>query len=72
MLEVDNNLTLLLSNELEKPTNILQLLNAIKTQIIIQTNHLYMVKETLEAGKNLIVEIDKDLGLTTDMVNNYD
>jgi len=72
LLENDDISTTILNTELEKPANILQLLNAIKTQIIIHTNHLEMVEDILAFGKEVIIEIDKELGLTSEMVNNFD
>ena len=72
--EIVNNKTVnqYLITELDKPKNILALLNAIKTQRIIQTIHLEIAKETLEGGKELTTEIDKYLGLTFEDVNHYD
>jgi hypothetical protein len=61
-----------LNIELDKPANILALLNAIKTQTTIQKIHLAIAKETLEGGIQLTAVIDKYLGLTFDDVNHYD
>ncbi|MGK0414390.1 MAG: hypothetical protein ACJA1B_002614 [Polaribacter sp.] len=70
-----NNINVLnsyLTSELEKPANILALLNAIKTQTMILVAHLELAEETLIGGKELVVQIDEYLGLTADMVNHYD
>ena len=72
LLDDDKISSQFIKNELKKPENILELLNAIKTQIIIHTTYLSMVEETLTASKELIIDIDKYLGLTSDMVVNYD
>ena len=61
-----------LNKELDKPENILALLNAIKTQTLIQITHLEIAKETLKGGKELISFIDNYLGLTLEDVNNFD
>ena len=61
-----------LNIELDKPANILALLNAIKIQTTIQKIHLAIAKETLEGGIQLTAVIDKYLGLTFDDVNHYD
>ena len=61
-----------LKTELEKPANTLALLNALKTQAMIQKNHLQITKETLEGGIELIALIDKYLGLTYEDVSHYD
>lgn len=61
-----------LKKELEKPANILALLNAIKKHTSIQMIHLEIAEETLEGGKELIAFIDNYLGLTAEDVNNFD
>ena len=61
-----------LLKKLEIPENKLKMLNALKTNILMDDYHLSMVEETLEAGIDLIKKIDNYLGLTPDMVNNYD
>lgn len=81
-LELKNDeLNLLFNNEvansfinknLEDPKNILELLNALKSTILMYTYHLEMIDETLEAGKDLVQKIDDYLGLTPEMVNHYD
>lgn len=61
-----------LRKKLEEPENVLRMLNAIKTNMLMDEFHLDMVDETLEAGADLVAKIDKYLGLTADMVNHYD
>ena len=61
-----------LKKKLKDPENVLRLLNALKTNIILDTNHLELTNETLEGGIDLIQKIDNYLGLTSEMVNNYD
>ena len=61
-----------IKKQLRNPELILKLLNALKTTIIVHTEHLEMITETLSAGKELIQQIDDYLGLTPDMVNYYD
>lgn len=61
-----------LKKKLKDPENVLRLLNALKTNIILDTSHLELTKETLEGGIDLIQKIDNYLGLTPEMVNNYD
>jgi hypothetical protein len=61
-----------LKKKLKDPENVLRLLNALKTNIILDTSHLELTKETLEGGIDLIQKIDNYLGLTSEMVNNYD
>lgn len=72
LLEYDAKTDDFLKEELKKPQNILRLLNALRTHILLNTSHLEMVEETLEIGKLLIEKIDKYLGLTPEMVNHYD
>jgi uncharacterized membrane-anchored protein YhcB (DUF1043 family) len=60
-----------LRQKLETPENTLRLINALKNSILINSLHLEMVKETQEAGIDLIKKIDAYLGLTPDMVNHY-
>ncbi|MEQ6123636.1 DUF6090 family protein [Pseudotenacibaculum sp. MALMAid0570] len=72
LLEYDAKTDAFLRKELEKPENILLLLNALRTHILLNTSHLEMVEETLEIGKLLVQKIDNYLGLTPDMVNHYD
>ena len=61
-----------IKKQLRNPELILKLLNALKTTIIVHTEHLEMITETLSAGKELIQQIDDYLGLTPEMVNHYD
>lgn len=72
LLEYDAKTDEFLKGELKKPQNILRLLNALRTHILLNTVHLELVEETLETGKLLIEKIDKYLGLTPEMVNHYD
>ena len=72
LLEYDAKTDEFLKGELKKPQNILRLLNALRTHILLNTVHLELVEETLETGKLLIEKIDKYLGLTPEMVNQYD
>ncbi|TMM28718.1 hypothetical protein FDT66_12455 [Polaribacter aestuariivivens] len=71
---IDNDIIIndYLKEELQKPANILALLNALKTQTTIQKIHLDIAKETLEGGIGLTAIIDKYLGLTYEDVNHYD
>lgn len=58
--------------KLQSPEQILLLINALKTTIIVHTEHVEMITETLSAGVELTQQIDDYLGLTPDMVNHYD
>lgn len=68
----DKKTNLFLKKKLEEPENVLRMLNALKTNILMDQFHLEMVEETLEVGVELVKKIDKYLGLTPDMVNHYD
>jgi len=61
LLEVDNNITNYINIELQKPKNKLTLLNAIKTNILIQEGNYYLIEETLILGNELTKQIDKEL-----------
>ncbi len=69
LLVSDERSNAFIQKKLEEPENILKLLNALRTNILIDDYHLSMVVETLEIGKELTEKIDKYLGLTPDMVN---
>jgi hypothetical protein len=63
-------LSLLINNRLKSVDTKLDLLNAIKIRIQILSVHVYMIDDLLEIAEVLIKSINKDLGLTPEMVNN--
>ena len=72
LLFIDVKTNQYLKNKLENPENVLRMINALRSFILMNTFHLEMVEETLQAGVDLIQKIDNYLGLTPDMVNHYD
>lgn len=72
LLNNSEELNLLIAKKLKLPDTKLALLNAIRARINMLSDHQYMAEETLKLCQELIQKIDKDLGLTPDMVNNYD
>lgn len=68
LLVSDERSNAFIQKKLEEPENILKLLNALRTNILIDDYHLSMVVETLEIGKELTEKIDKYLGITPDML----
>ena len=70
--KMNDELATYLKSKLEKPESKFRLLNAIKTKLLIHQNFIEITKEVLADSDSLIIKIDKDLGLTSDMVNNYD
>lgn len=62
----------LINKRLDLTETKLDLLNAIKIRIQILSVHVIMIDEILEFAKELIVAIDKDLGLEENDVNHYD
>ncbi|MDD7914437.1 DUF6090 family protein [Polaribacter ponticola] len=62
LLENYEGLNSFINNKLKSFETKLNLLNAIKIRIQILSVHLYMIKDTLEIGEELIKSIDEDLG----------
>lgn len=72
LLEEYDEFSNLINKKLEKSEVKLALLNAIKIRIQILSVHVYMIDDLLDFAKELIVKIDKDLGLKPEDVNHYD
>ncbi|TVZ57209.1 hypothetical protein OD91_2524 [Lutibacter sp. Hel_I_33_5] len=60
---LDPSLTLYIQNKLKEPASKLELINAIKTKLVLQDNFLYLIKENLVENDSLIKNIDSYLGL---------
>lgn len=58
-----------INDELNKPSVIYKLVNAIKIKIIILSNHLEMVNETLSDSKELVKKIDTYLEIKPEDIN---
>jgi hypothetical protein len=67
---IDKALTLFTQNKLKEPAFKLELINAVKTKLILLENFLDLVHKTLIDIDSLIKKIDTYLGYTPDMVTN--
>jgi hypothetical protein len=67
---IDKALTLFTQNKLKEPAFKLELINAVKTKLILLENFLDLVHKTLIDIDSLIKKIDTYLGYTPDMINN--
>lgn len=70
LLTIDESFIKHIHIKLEKTSSKIALTNAIKGKILILSDHVYMIKESIELNISLVKSIDKYLGIKPSQVNN--